>query len=133
MNAKLLMTISASILGATGIILTFIPQEVSTFLNLTESTPIVFQILGALYFGFAMLNWTAKANLIGGIYSRPVAIANFTHFLIGGIALIKLVLHHPTWTYILVCAILYLLFALLFGYVLFTSPGSTKKQLDTKH
>ena len=74
-------------MGVTGIILSFIPQEVSHFLSLTESTPIVFQILGALYFGFAMLNWTAKANLIGGIYSRPVAIGNFTHFLIGGLIL----------------------------------------------
>jgi hypothetical protein len=125
-NTKLLMTISAAILGATGIILTFIPQEVSNFLNLTESNPIVFQILGALYFGFAMLNWTAKANLIGGIYSKPVAIANFAHFLVGGLALIKLVLQ-TNWTYIWACAILYLIFALLFGYVLYTNPSSTKK------
>lgn len=83
------MTITAAILGATGIVLTFMPQEVASFLNLPEATTILFQILGALYFGFAMLNWTAKANLIGGIYSRPVAIANFTHFLIGGLALAK--------------------------------------------
>lgn len=127
MNTKLLMTISAVILGATGIILTFIPQEVSRYLNLTESNPILLQILGALYFGFSMLNWTAKANLIGGIYSRPVAIGNFTHFLIGGLALIKLVLHNTNCTYIWACAILYLIFALLFGYVLFINPSSTNK------
>ena len=127
MNTKFLMTISAIILGVTGIILTFIPQEVSRYLNLTESTPILFQILGALYFGFAMLNWTTKANLIGGIYSRPFAIGNFTHFLIGGLALIKLVLHDTKRTCIWTCAILYLIFALLFGYVLFTNPSSTNK------
>lgn len=127
MTTKLLMTISAVILGATGIILTFIPQEVSRFLNLTESTTILFQILGALYFGFAMLNWTAKANLIGGIYSRPVAIANFTHFLIGGLALIKWVLYHTDCTYIWACAVLYLILALLFGLVLFTNPRLANK------
>jgi energy-converting hydrogenase Eha subunit C len=125
MNTKLLMTTSAIILGATGIVLTFVPLEVSQFLNLTEPISIVFQILGALYFGFAMLNWTAKANLIGGIYSRPVAIANFTHFLVGGLALIKLVLHNNNATYLWACAITYLIFGLLFGYVLFTSPGIT--------
>ena len=123
------MTTSAVILGVTGIILSFIPQEVSHFLSLTESTPIVFQILGALYFGFAMLNWTAKANLIGGIYSRPVAIGNFTHFLIGGLALIKLLLHNTNGTSIWTCAILYSIFALLFGYVLLTNPASTNKSV----
>ncbi|HLL43593.1 MAG TPA: hypothetical protein VK369_10660 [Segetibacter sp.] len=123
------MTISAVILGVTGIILSFMPQEVSHFLSLTESTSIVFQILGALYFGFAMLNWTAKANLIGGIYSRPVAIGNFTHFLIGGLALIKLLLHNTNGTSIWAYAILYSLFAVLFGYVLFTNPALTNKSV----
>lgn len=127
MNTKLLMTITAIILGAIGIVLTFVPLEVSNLLNFTEPIAIVFQVLGALYFGFAMLNWTAKANLIGGIYSRPVAIGNFTHFLIGGLALIKLVLHNTNATYIWACAIMYLIFALLFGYVLFTNPRLTTK------
>lgn len=127
MNTKLLMTISAVILGVAGIILSFMPQEVSYFLSLPETNSIVFQILGALYFGFAMLNWTAKANLIGGIYSKPVAIGNFTHFLIGGLALIKLLPDNTNGTSIWARAILYLIFAALFGYVLFTNPASTNK------
>ncbi len=121
------MTSSAVILGATGILLTFMPQEVANFCHLTESTTIQFQILGALYFGFAMLNWTAKANLIGGIYSRPVCIGNFAHFLVGGIALTKLVLLRNFENSILIFAILYLIFAILFGYVFFNNPGSIKK------
>ena len=133
MNTKLLMTVSAATLGVTGIILTFMPQEVSHFMHETESNPVVFQVLGALYFGFAMLNWTAKANLIGGIYSRPVAIGNFAHFFIGGVALIKLVLHNTNWTYLWAVAILYLIFAMLFGYVLFTNPVSTNKQRNTEY
>ena len=50
---------------------------------------IVLQLLGGLYFGFGMLNWTAKGNLTGGIYSRPVAMGNLTHFVMGGLALLK--------------------------------------------
>ena len=121
------MSTSAVILGATGILLTFMPQEVANILHLTDSTAIQLQILGALYFGFAMLNWTAKTNLIGGIYSRPVCIGNFTHFLIGGLALLKLVLHNNYENSILICTILYLLFAILFGSVFFTNPSSIKK------
>ncbi|MEO8852312.1 MAG: hypothetical protein ABI359_00940 [Ginsengibacter sp.] len=129
MNTKLLMSISAVLLGATGIVLTFMPEEVSRVLNLTGSTPIVFQILGALYFGFAMLNWTAKGNLIGGIYSRPVAIGNFSHFIIGGLALIKLAIHNPGWTAGWICSIVYLIFALLFGWVFFNNPVTANKPI----
>lgn len=127
MNTKLLMTTSAVVLGATGILLTFMPQELANFLHLTDSTAIQFQILGALYFGFAMLNWTAKANLIGGIYSRPVCIGNFTHFFIGGLALLKLLSHNNFENSILICATLYIIFAIFFGYVFFTNPSSIKK------
>ncbi len=126
MNTKLLMTTSAFVLGAAGILLTFMPEEVANFLHLTDGTTIQFQILGALYFGFAMLNWTAKANIIGGIYGKPVCLGNFTHFAIGGLSLIKLVVHN-FGNGILICAILYFLFAILFGYVLFTTPSSIKK------
>ena len=38
-----------------------------------------------------MLNWMAKGTLIGGIYNKPIAIGNFTHFTIGGLALIKII------------------------------------------
>ena len=122
MNTKLLMTITAIILGGAGIILSFAPQEVSNYPTFAGASPITLQILGSVFFGFAMLNWTAKANLIGGIYSRPVAIGNFTHFVIGGIALGKLGLKNLNLPYIWVPAGVYLILAILFGYVLFHSP-----------
>lgn len=122
MNTKLLMAVSAVVLGAAGIVLIFMPDEISHFLNLAESAPILLSILGALYFGFAIFNWTAKANLIGGIYSRPIAIGNFTHFLLGALVLIKLVMHNTNGIYVWVCTIIYLIFALLFGWIFFTNP-----------
>jgi hypothetical protein len=109
-------------LGLTGIILLFFPQEVSHYLNLNEANSIFFQILGSLYLGFAMLNWTAKGSLLGGIYGRPVVIGNFTHFTIGTLALIKWILFYNYFQYIWGFTILYFIFAVLFGIVLFTSP-----------
>src|SRR5688500_19534319 len=99
MNTKLLMIVSAIILGLTGLILSFFPQEVSTYFGFNQSPPILLQVLGALYFGFAMINWTGKAHLIGGIYSRPVAIGNFTHFIIGALALIELTYNGTSLNY----------------------------------
>ncbi|HET6528079.1 MAG TPA: hypothetical protein VFG39_04955 [Balneolaceae bacterium] len=122
MKTKLLMAVSAILMGLTGVILSFFPQKVANALGLGGLNAIFFQILGALYFGFAMLNWTAKANLMGGIYSRPVAIGNFTHFLIGGLALIKFAFEDINLALFGVGAAIYLTFAILFGYVLFTGP-----------
>ena len=129
MHTKLLMTISASVLGMAGIILSFFPNEISNYLGLAEVNSIFLQILGGLYFGFAILNWTAKANLIGGIYSRPVAIGNFSHFLIAGLALSKYAYKNLSLTYIWIPVIIYLTFAILFGYLLFNNPVLKKKAI----
>jgi hypothetical protein len=37
----------------------------------------------ALYFSFALMNWTAKDSASGGIYARPVSLGNFAHFFSG--------------------------------------------------
>src|SRR5882672_9965900 len=127
MNTKLLMSSSAIVLGIAGIILSFFPLEFATFFKMAETNIVVLQLLGGLYFGFAMLNWAAKANLTGGIYSRPVAIGNLTHYVIGGLALLKFATHNITATYIWIAVILYLVFAILFGFVLFTNPVMKNK------
>src|SRR6187551_3157567 len=91
MNTKLVMTASAIVMGLAGILFSFMPQEVLSYVSSDPSliNSVIIQLIGALYFSFAMVNWTAKANLIGGIYNRPVAIGNLTHFIIGALALIK--------------------------------------------
>lgn len=40
----------------------------------------VLQLLGAALFGFAMLDWMNRYARIGGIYGRPLVVANFAHF-----------------------------------------------------
>lgn len=127
MNTKIVMTASAIILGLTGIILTFMPMELLHYINFetSKSAQVLIQILGALYFSFAMLNWMTKTTTIGGIYNRPIAVANFTHFTVAGLALIKGLLSSPglqntAW----IIAIIYAIFALSFGIILFRHPLS---------
>lgn len=119
-NTRFLMTSSAVMMGAIGIFLSFIPGEVGAFFG-WQTQEIVLQLLGALYFSFGMVNWTAKASLIGGIYGRAVSIGNFTHFMIASLVLIKFSVKAPEPGMILM-ALLYSLFALLFGIVFFTHP-----------
>lgn len=129
MNTKLLMMASSVFMGLIGIVLSFMPTEILDTLGQlpNELFALVLQLTGALYFGFAMTNWMSKTALIGGIYSRPLSIGNFSHFLIAGLALVKAALYSSTVpNYIIALTILYVVFALLFGYVVYTHPIKNK-------
>ena len=130
MNTKSLMTSSAIILALIGISLIFFPKEILDYFELSTSDTLelLMQIIGSFYFAFAMLNWMSKGSLIGGIYNRPIALANWTHFVIAGLALIKGVLANPSLSYVIwSIAIIYSIFAILFGIVLFKHPVSENK------
>lgn len=125
MNTKIVMTACSIILGLAGILLSFIPLEIMRILGLESSKQLLFlmQVSGALYFGFAMLNWMTKSSLIGGIYNRPIAVANFSHFLIAGLALTKGVFANPGLPLVIqMAAAVYLVFAVSFGIILFRHP-----------
>jgi hypothetical protein len=127
MNTKLLLSASAIFLGAFGIAGTFAPHEMLAWAGTPASgiTPLLMQLLGALLFAFAMVNWAARGSLIGGIYNRPVAIGNLTHFLIGAISLAKAVAAGQRQTLVIILAIGYALFAVAFSVVFFRSPVTT--------
>ncbi len=118
------MGASALVMGALGLSATFLPQEIAAHLGVsTEGAfPLLIQVLGALYFAFAMQNWTAKDSLIGGIYSRPIVLANLVHFTVGALALAKGAFANPTDIAIIIAATIYTLFAIAFGMIFFTSP-----------
>ena len=130
MNTKPLMTLNAIILALIGISLIFLPKEILDYFELSASDTIelLMQITGSLYFAFAMLNWMSKGSIIGGIYGRPIAIANLTHFVIAGLSLIKGIMANPGLSYVIwSIAIAYSIFAILFGIMAFKHPVSKNK------
>lgn len=125
MYTKIIMFSSALLLGFSGLILTFFPDELAESFGEPENRIVVMllQIIGAMYFAFGMLNWMARKSRIGGIYNRPIAIANMTHFMMVGITMAKLKFSHAElsdafWPVILV----YILYAAVFIRILFTTP-----------
>lgn len=128
MNTKLLMISSAILMGVIGLALTFLPHELAEMLNLPVEgwSILILQVLGAQYVAFAMVNWMAKSNLIGGIYSKPVAIGNFVHFMISSLALIKGAVAGEVWLYWMVTGV-YAIFTLAFGYISFSDPLKKSK------
>lgn len=115
------MISSALFLGLIGLSLAFVPVEI---LEVYGAEPHKFTILlakvaGALYLGFAILNWMARGNLIGGIYSRPVALGNFLHFFMVALVLVEEVLFGTLPLAIIIIATGNTVFAVIFGYLLF--------------
>lgn len=129
MSTKYLMISSAAFMALTGLAATFLPQEFLSYagLSVNEAAAVFIQITGALYLGFAMMNWMAKTVLIGGIYARPLAMGNFLHFAAGATALIKFALNNSSIVYLWIATICYVFLAILFGKVIFTSPAKTTK------
>ena len=122
-RSKLLLSASALFFGLAGAGATFLPHELLAHVRQPDAPilAVFIQALGALYLAFAMLNWMSRGATIGGIYGRPLVVANFLYFLMTGIVLVR-------WAAagappgILVLAAIHANFAIWFGSVMFGSP-----------
>ena len=125
MNTKLLMTSSSLLLGLAGIFALFAPDVLLAMFSapLADPLSVLIQLMGALYFSMAMMNWTAKDSAIGGIYARPVSLANFAHFFIGTLLLARYVLSNAFHVSILLMLVVYAIFASIFYWLVFRATG----------
>lgn len=126
MNTKWLLTVSAIVLALFGVAGSFLPHELLAAFRAPSVgvLPVLIQLLGALYIGFAMANWTSRESLFGGIYNRPLALGNLVHFVAGAFALAKAAIGDDAGAPTIVLAIVYGLFAIAFAMAFFRSPVS---------
>ena len=124
MKSRWVMSASAVFMAVLGVVGTFLPQELLKQLQVPQDAvlPLMIQLAGALYLGFAMLNWMAKESVIGGIYNRPLAVGNLLHFTAGGMALLKGVVANRSLLGLMVIAGCYAVFAVAFAWIVFGSP-----------
>ena len=115
------MMASSLVLGVAGIAASFAPHELLAAFGVTSeaSLPLLVQLLGAVYLAFALMNWTAKDNMIGGIYARPISLGNFLHFIMGALAIGKAMSDELINVFGIGLLSTYIVFALLFGWLLF--------------
>lgn len=128
MNSRILMIASAAMMAAIGLLLSFAPQEVLAFFSqpATGSVPVLLQLTGALYLGFAFMNWTAKGSVLGGIYGRAIVLGNFLHFTMGALALLKVAIGPERGPSIWLLSAAYAVFAVWFGRTLFSQPAEAR-------
>ncbi len=128
MNTKTLMVACSLVLGLAGLAASFAPSELLRALGspAAEPLPVLIQLLGATYVAFALTNWTAKDNMIGGIYSRPLSIGNCVHFVVGALALAKQQFSHDASVPLLAALIVYTIFAICFAWLVFGRGAACK-------
>jgi len=130
-NTRVIMVSSSLCLAIAGIACLFLPSETMALLGMPGANDLVAQLLGALYLGFAAANWTARGSMIGGIYARPISVANFFHFVVGASLLAKAISSERLNAAYLAVALVYLVFAVLFALLLFGRIERAKRPEST--
>ena len=89
LGSKAVLGASGVVLFVLGIVLNFAPQETARLLGAGESTGVVLiiQTLAGALGGMGILDWFSRANRVGGIYGRPLALGNLLLFGIAAISL----------------------------------------------
>ncbi len=115
------MITSSLALGLAGVAALFAPSELLRALGApaAEPLPVLIQLLGGIYIAFAITNWTAKDNMIGGIYSRPISFGNCVHFLMGSLVLGKQQFSNGVSMPLIAVLIAYTIFAICFIWLVF--------------
>lgn len=125
MNTRILMTTSSLVLGLAGLFGLFAPDTVVALLGLPPAAPlsVMVQLLGTGYYALAFLNWMARGSTIGGIYARPISMANLVHFLCGSLVLGKYLLSNGVSLPGAVVLALYVTFTASFYWLAFRAGG----------
>ena len=94
MTSAIVTRVNALLLFAAGILLLFASDRILP--SLVAGYPAggvwVGQVLSAAFLGFAALNWLQRRTPVGGIYGRPLVIANLTLYLVSAMSLVRLAL-----------------------------------------
>lgn len=121
--SRTLMMLSAIFMAVLGLITSYFPDRVLETHGTVPDGPtmLLIQMMGALYLGFAILNWTARGAIIGGIYARPLALGNFLHFAMVAVMLTREAIDHGV-IQLATSAAVFGAFAIGFGVLLFRPP-----------
>lgn len=118
MHSRILMTVSAIVLGAVGIVLNFAPQEIAAWAGFSGMplAALALQLMAGLYLGMGVLNWMSRGQEVGGIFGRAVAMGNLLQFAVGAFALVRAILNDVLPTIAWAAAAVYVILAVAFAW-----------------
>lgn len=91
MASTVVSSVSALILGIAGLALLFAPDVVlpAVVPAFPRSAVWLGQLLAAGWLGLAILNWLQRRLVLGGIYGRPVVLANLVLYPVSALSLLR--------------------------------------------
>ena len=114
---------SALWLGIAGFVLLFSPDAVLP--RLISGYPSnglwLGQLLGAAWLGLAALNWINRRLILGGVFGRPIVLANAIHYFISAMVLLRAASRQPALS-VELTAIPTITLAVAYGALLFRGP-----------
>jgi len=123
------MTVSSVLLGLAGVVLLFAPREYAQAAGLGETEGLATAMWGIGMLSFGIVNWTARASILGGIYGRAVVLGNQIYSTTGFLVLLQAMREpavSPGWPLIAVVVVLGL-HAVFFFLLLTRSPKSPEE------
>jgi hypothetical protein len=124
--SALTLAFALGLLGL-GALFVFAPEEAGAALT-GRGDPLAFSLLGAALLGLGMVTWMTRRAPIGGIYGRPVLTANLAHFLVGGLALLRVMLDGAGTGWPAALGAFYLAGAAFYGALLFSNPARVSQR-----
>ena len=124
LRSTLVSRVSAAVLLAAGLALLFAPDAVLPRLIPDYPTTALWfgQLLGGAWLGMAALNWGSRATILGGIYGRPIVLANLALYFIGALVMLgaarRATLPGAVWAAVALAAVL----AVAYGWLLWRGP-----------
>ena len=121
MTGSLIARASAILLTAGGVALLFAPEEIVALLAGSDELPmtaLLGQLLAAAWLGLAALNWLTRGSVLGGIYGRPIVLANASLYFISAMVLLDAPKGAAVWIGFVLAAAM----AAAYGALLFRGP-----------
>ena len=118
------MSLAALYLGSIGVACLFAPDLVLASMadGPSPGSMVLTQVLGTLSLALAVLDWMWKGNRLGGIYGRPVVLANVLHFVSTALVTFKAISRAPELGALWLPGVVYAVFAAGFLLLLFRDP-----------
>ena len=91
MISSLVSRVSAALLSLAGLVLLFASDVLlpAVVPGLPPAAAWLGQLLAAAWLGVAALNWLQRAAVLGGIYGRPIVLANLALYFVSALSLLR--------------------------------------------
>lgn len=119
---NVLMPTSALVLAGLGVATLFLPAELGAWLGLGAGSELAVQLSAAGFLSVAALNWMGRTAIYGGIFGRPIVMANLMLGTVSSLSLVSALLGGDADPRLWALALLLGLHALAFTVLLRSAP-----------